>query len=109
MNRSFHIFVVMLHLLVVLWSCGQQPALVGRYEAIDPQDSKHVVVLVLQSSGNGSWNFEDEEVPVRWEQRDQQIWLHYRGGGVVAGEISGADEIEIALPGIGNLLFKRKP
>jgi hypothetical protein len=108
MNRSFHIFFVFLQLLVTLWSCGQQPALVGRYEATDPQDSKNVVVLVLQSSGNGSWNFEDEEVPVRWEQRDQQIWLHHKGGGVVAGKISGVGEIEIALPGIGNLLFKKE-
>lgn len=109
MNRSFYILFVFLQLLVAFWSCGQQPAMDGRYEATNPQDSKSVVVLVLQSNGNGSWNFEDEEVPVRWEQMDQQIWLHHKGGGVVAGKIVGADKVEIALPGIGNLSFKREP
>ncbi|MDY0039636.1 MAG: hypothetical protein RBS57_04945 [Desulforhabdus sp.] len=106
MSRFFCTVFVCLQLLV-LWSCGQQPSLVGRYEAIDPQDPKHIVVLVLQSSGNGSWNFEDEEVPIRWEQRGQQVWLHHKGGGIVAAKISGVDQIELWLPGIGNLLFKR--
>jgi len=108
MKRSLIILFTGLQLLVTLCFCGQKPALDGRYEAVNPQHSGNDVVLVLKSDGNGSWNFEDEEVPLRWDQRDQQIWLHYRGGGVVAGKITGVEEIEMTLPGIGNLSFKKK-
>lgn len=108
MNRFLHIFLATLQILVMLSACGQQPALVGRYEATDPQDPKHVVVLVLKNGGNGSWNFAGEEVPVLWEQRGQEIWLHHKGGGVLAGKISGIGEIEIMLPGVGGMLFKRQ-
>lgn len=108
MNRVFCVSFVLLQFLVALCSCGEQPALVGTYEATNPQDPEHVVVLVLQSGGNGSWSFADEEVPVRWEQRKEQIWLHHKGGGILAGKISGAGEIEIVLPGIGSMLFKRQ-
>jgi len=108
MLRSALIILFMLLLGSAAYSCGQGPDLQGRYEAVNPQHQGNVVVLALRSAGKGSWTIEGEEVPIRWERRNQEIWLHHKGGAVIAGKLVEAGRIDVELPGLGRFLFLRK-
>lgn len=63
--------------------------------------------LELGPNGQGSWSKGEERVLFKWEIKDNQIWLHTKSGGVVAGKIVAEDRIEINLPGTERLIFKK--
>lgn len=93
--------------LALFLAAGCQPdrAMLGRYLAGGPDDPDSQVVLVLQSSGKGSWTYNDEEVPFQWEVRADQVLLHIKGDGLIAGKAGRDSVIEIDLPGVGRLRF----
>ncbi|MBI5522190.1 MAG: hypothetical protein HY910_06135 [Desulfarculus sp.] len=95
--------------LAGLWAVGCQPGqdLPGKYLASHPEDPGSQVVLVLQPAGKGSWSYSDEEVPLRWEARGGEVWLHLKGGGLLAGRPDRDAAIKLELPGYGDILFQR--
>lgn len=95
--------------LTLLLAAGCQPdrAMPGRYVAPHPDDPDSQVVLVLQATGRGSWTYSDEEVSFRWESKADEVWLHLKGGGLLAGQAQGDQVIELDLPGLGAIVFQR--
>lgn len=95
--------------LAWLLAAGCQPdqTLPGRYLASLPDDPDSQVVLVLQPTGKGSWSYSDEEVPFRWESKGDEVWLHLKGGGLIAGKPNRDAAIKLELPGYGDILFQR--
>jgi hypothetical protein len=48
-------------------------------------DQTPEITLELKPNGEGVWSSGDIPVPFRWEVKDEKIWLHTKGGGVLIG------------------------
>ncbi len=66
------------------------------------------IVLELGANGQGSWQAQEDIVQFKWDTRGDEIFLHTRAGGVVAGSMK-EEGIHLALPGLGKFVFKRMP
>ena len=77
----------------------------GKYQS--SSESPLFVLLDLQPSGQGTWETAMDMVAFRWQQRDKEIWLHTRTGGVVIGTIVDKSKLRISLPGVGPITFER--
>lgn len=95
----------LLALCLCLAACGEDRGqLAGRYTAT--AQAGHIF-LTLREDGGGEWQAGGESVQFRWERRDGEIWLHARGGGVLAGRLQPGG-LEMELPQAGRLLFHRE-
>ena len=82
--------------------CGSGSVWEGRYEGRKPDGSGGMVVLLLQPEGKGQWTAEQENTPLRWEERSGALWLHLKTGGVlVARPIPSESAFTLEIPGIG--------
>ena len=101
------LFSILLLCSVGAAGCRNQAILAGAYEAAGPADAARAVLLELRPDGSGWWTVDDEQLPFRWEQRDGEILLHTKSGGIIAGKVADGAAIHILLPGVGPLSFKR--
>jgi hypothetical protein len=92
---------------LLMWGCEPATQFEGRYEGREAPISR--VSLTLQAGGKGAWTVEQETTPLRWEIRDGTVWLHFKGGGVIAARpIDGAQQtLMVELPGIGTVRLLR--
>jgi hypothetical protein len=109
MMRIFLLLFILPASFAGIWSCTDQPAVTGRYEAVNPVDTTSTVVLMLRHDGRGSWTVDQEEVPLRWDQNGHNLQLHYRSGGIIAGKIVDGNTIDFILPDLGAVTFNKKP
>lgn len=101
--KSFRCIVL---LMLVLGSCSQGRDIAGRYEATNPSGGPPLV-LQLKNDGKGSWSIEKEDATFAWEHGGDEILLHSKSGGVIAGTLKIDGSIEINLPGVGVFRFLR--
>jgi hypothetical protein len=94
-------------LVLFLGGCKNADDLKGKYLAEIKDSSSPSIKLELGANGQGSWSMKGEKVFFRWETQGQEVWLHTKSGGVVAGRILSQGTIEIKLPGAGTLLFRK--
>lgn len=88
----------------LLLSCSSSPDLEGKYSALG-QDGKQAT-LTLKPGFTGEWATSTDATPVRWEIRGGELLLHGKSGGVLRGTLE-RDGVRVALPGEGELLFRR--
>jgi len=89
-------------------ACQPERSIPGKYLAPGPgYNPESLVALILHPTGKGSWSYNDEEVPLQWESRPGQVWLHVKGGGLIVGRDDGQGVIELDLPGLGPISFRR--
>lgn len=97
----------MLIIPLLLASCDQHEKIIGKYQSVDHrQDDPLQVTLELEANGKGLWSIESDNAPFRWDLHQNKIRLHTRSGGVIEGTIHN-ETIQIALPGMGDILFER--
>jgi hypothetical protein len=90
------------------WGCKNSGEVPGKYLAELKEPTASISIkLQLGANGQGSWDMKGERVFFRWETQGQEVWLHTKSGGVVAGRILGRGVIEIKLPGAGTLSFRK--
>jgi hypothetical protein len=87
-----------------LLSCGSAQDLSGRYVSIAGQPA---VQLELERDGKGEWATDIDAVPVKWEVRGGEVWLHTKAGGVLKGTIKGGTLV-FDLPGTPAFTLQRK-
>ena len=81
--------------------------LVGTYKAQTRDPSLHgKVSMNLRDTGAGIWSVGDSEIAFTWHVKGNELRLYTRNGGIIVGQIKGRD-IEIALPGLDKLSFKK--
>jgi hypothetical protein len=95
---------VALALALLLAACDSSPGAQGKYVAAT-QDGR-AVTLTLKPGFTGDWETPTDSVPVRWEERRGEIWLHAKGGGVLRG-VPRDGALVVTLPGEGELVFRR--
>jgi hypothetical protein len=67
-----------------------------------------MVTLTIQTGGKGQWTADQESTPLRWEERNGDLWMHFKAGGVVVAKtIPSEIALAIELPG-GVFLMLRK-
>lgn len=108
MSRA-HWLLALLLVGLLSWACESKHAWEGRYVGQMDQGSGVSVTLVLQAGGKGQWTAEQENTPLRWEERSGGLWLHLKSGGVlVARPVPAEEALTLELPGVGSVRL-RKP
>lgn len=90
--------------LFVLAGCEGSPGVEGKYLA-QAQDGKNVT-LTLKAGFTGEWETATDSVPVRWELRGGEVWLHSKSGGILRGILQDGT-LRVMLPDEGELVFTR--
>lgn len=83
-NRILWLIMAVACLALAL-GCKSRDPYTGRYQAEVQEPTPRTIILELKANGEGSWTVEGQEVQFRWEVKDDQIWLHTKGGGVIIG------------------------
>lgn len=81
--------------------------LVGKYRAAPPPGDDKALMLELKRDGKGSWKMGHEDFSFTWEDRGDEVWLHTKTGGVVAGRIGEDRSIHVSLPAVGSFRFEK--
>jgi len=96
--------------LLLLLSCEAREQYAGTYKAMPNETVKQEIVLELKADGEGAWRVGSKDVstetPVVWYLKRGQLRLNTKEGGVVVGRIE-KDTIEMTLPALGPLTFKK--
>lgn len=103
MLRAARMLLVALTLLAGCDSASS--GLDGKYTA-QGQDGKPMTLL-LKTDFTGSWETATDAVALRWEVKDDELWLHAKSGGLLRGRIDGRI-LHVALPGEGEFTFRRE-
>jgi len=98
------VFLLCVAALLVLAGCEGSPGVEGKYLA-QGQDGKNVT-LTLKAGFTGEWETATDSVPVRWEVRGGEVWLHSKSGGILRGILQDGT-LRVVLPGEGELVFAR--
>ena len=96
--------IILLTLAVCFMACEKGPELAEKYQAVS-NERGGTIVLELKTDGSGVWMFEGDEAFFKWEAKDGNVWLHTKDGGVIIGHVE-RNAIRIALPGLGEFVFK---
>ena len=99
--------LTLLILLSLGISCQPGRDLAGKYKAMDPRGGGKAVLLELKSDGKGSWKMGHEDFSFTWEDRGDEVWLHSKSGGVIAGNIGKDHSIHVSLPEVGSFRFEK--
>ena len=100
------VFLVLM-MPLLFWQCDRHEEVVGKYNAVETsRDSRIPVTLELQANGKGLWSIETDNAPFRWDRKQNKIRLHTQSGGVIEGTMDN-ETIQIAIPGMGVIIFKR--
>jgi hypothetical protein len=106
-TKSNHLIPLLIFLIVAfLFSCGQKDIYEGIYRVQDEASKYAGSQIELMENGQAFWRGPDDEVSFRWDIKEGKIWLSTKSGGIIIGNIHG-DTIEITLPGIDKMSFKK--
>ncbi len=97
-------------LLMFMPSCFQEDVYEGIYKAEGGKSQKYCNSQIeLMEKGEAVWRVPDDEVPFRWDIKNEEIWLSTKSGGIIIGKIQ-ENTIHIKLPGIKTVCqFKKMP
>jgi len=99
--------LVLLFAAAAICSCGQQEAVVGKYEAVSQNAAGRIALMLeLQADGKGYWSVETDNAPFRWDLHDNTIRLHTPAGGVIQGTLD-QDKLRITMLGEGIIEFTK--
>ncbi|MFP4071633.1 MAG: hypothetical protein ACLFTB_06250 [Desulfovibrionales bacterium] len=76
-----NLFLLCACLALSLAGCIDRDEFAGKYETSPSQE--HYVRLELEPDGKGQWITDMDAFSLQWEQRDGDVWLHTRNGGVI--------------------------
>jgi hypothetical protein len=109
-TRSCHLarlLSVCLLLLMLVLACESRDRYIGTYRAeADKLPKQAEMIMELKANGDGAWKMGDEEIPFTWYVKSGELRINTKGGGVIVGS-TAANAIQIILPGIGPLRFKK--
>ena len=106
LQRGVLIFLVSFAL--VTSACDSGKRYPGTYVWVRGGDQDRLETLLeLKEDGQGIWITNEKEVPFRWSVKGQEIRLHTKEGGVIAGKIID-DTVTIILPGDNVMSFQKK-
>jgi hypothetical protein len=89
-------------------ACESKSLWEGRYVGQAGQDPAGAVTLTLQAGGKGQWTADQESTPLRWEERNGDLWMHFKAGGiVVAKTIPSEKALAFELPGGVSLMLRK--
>jgi hypothetical protein len=103
----------MLILALGLAGCKDRTPHAGKYvsEGMTPE-----VTLELKATGEGVWSAGNQRVVFRWEVKQDKIWIHAKGGGVMIATPIGdtlsldtSGDLHPGCPPDSCVLFKRQP
>ncbi len=97
-------------MLIFIVSCFQEDIYEGVYKAEGGKSQRYCSSQIeLMEKGVAVWRVPDDEVPFRWDVKDEEIWLSSKSGGIIIGKIQ-EDTIHVKLPGIKTVChFKKVP
>jgi hypothetical protein len=95
--------VTLCFMALALLACSSATDPSGRYVSVDGQPA---VQLDLKQDGKGEWTTDIDAVPVQWEVRGGEVWLHTKTGGVIKGTLSGGTLV-FDLPGAPGFTLQR--
>jgi hypothetical protein len=97
----------LLIIVTMACSCSQRDTVAGKYEAVSQTSEGRIIhALELQADGKGFWSVDTDNVPFRWDLKDNTIRLHTQAGGVLQGTMDRGS-LGITLPGQGNIKFTK--
>ncbi|MBL7213259.1 MAG: hypothetical protein KJ573_09140 [Proteobacteria bacterium] len=97
---------LIISLAIIVVSCGDKDKWAGKYLSTTSKNQQGPAIsLELMADGNGSWATEEDSVSFKWEVRGNEVLLHTKSGGIIAGKIKG-DSIEVNLPGMAPCQFR---
>ncbi|MGD0662482.1 MAG: hypothetical protein ABSD38_30880 [Syntrophorhabdales bacterium] len=98
--------------LLLLLSCEAREQYAGTYKAMPNEMVKQEIMLELKANGEGLWRVGSKDVftetPVVWYLKHGDLRVDTKEGGVILGKIE-KDTIEMTLPALGPLTFKKTP
>lgn len=101
------VVLLMLVIPLMVWQCDRHEKMVGKYHALDVSEGGRIsATLALEANGKGLWSIETDNAPFRWDVNQNVIRLHTPSGGVIEGIIDNGS-IQLPIPGLGVILFKR--
>ncbi len=93
---------------LTIWSCDTGPGWTGKYVAVHSSDGAAAVTLILKTGGKGQWIIDQESTPLQWEERDGDVWLHFKTGGVIIAKSDSADQsLTVEIPGSDSVLLRK--
>jgi len=97
-------------MLLFISSCFQEDIYEGVYKAEGGKSQKYCNSQIeLMEKGVAVWRVPDDEVPFRWDIKDEEIWLSTKSGGIIIGKIQ-ENTIHVKLPGTKTVChFKKMP
>jgi len=97
-------------ILLLMTSCFQEDIYEGVYKAEGGKSQKYCNSQIeLMEKGEAIWRVPDDEVPFRWDIKNDEIWLSTKSGGIIIGKIH-ENTIHVKLPGIKTVChFKKIP
>lgn len=101
MKRKGLYWAAMLALLgcaAFLGGCQSRQPYAGKYQSLNHPEGQSPIVLELKATGEGIWSAGDQRIPFRWEFKQEKIWLHTQGGGVLIATPMG-DELSVDMSG----------
>ncbi len=101
MSGKSWLWLVILTLLwggVALPGCKAREPYVGKYQSVVEIPESGRIVLELKGNGEGIWTLGDQRTVFRWEVKQEKVWLHTKGGGVLIGTPVG-DELTLDMSG----------
>ena len=88
-------------------SCENREYLIGKYQAdVAVNGGSQTIFLELMANGQGAWSSEEDNVPFKWESKENEVWLHTKSGGLIMAKVAG-ETIEINVPSLGEYHFKK--
>jgi hypothetical protein len=89
-------------------ACEPKSLWEGRYVEPPDQGPASAVTLTLQAGGKGQWTADQESTLLRWEERNGDLWLHLKAGGVVVAKTVPSEKALIfELPGGVSLMLRK--
>lgn len=109
MRESCRLLAALLALVLMVGACESRSQWEGRYASQAGRDPAVTVTLTIHGDGKGQWTADQENTPLRWEERGGALWLHLKTGGVMVAQTKPGDKsLTIELPGIGLLVLKKQ-
>ena len=90
-TKKLHFFMIGIACVLLLnWvGCNSKDQYIGIYQATDSdgEPSKENIFIELRENGKGVWKRLDEEVPLSWYIKDDELRIDTKDGGTMVGNI----------------------
>lgn len=108
MKRSLERVLMRISACIIVASlvaCGSPERYEGTYVS-EGADTVPVMNIELHEDGKGVWKRGSDTFSFSWGVKGEELRLHLKDGGVLVGHDRNG-KLEISLPGLGEVLFKK--